>query len=186
MLQCNDREGSLPAQAVCGKEGEGGLSWRVAVLPYLGEAALYEQFWLDEPWDGPHNHALLGRMPAVHAPPARQGAKSSGLTFYQVFVGKETPFNGKVRAKIPSDFPDGTMNTILIAEAGEPVPWTKPQDLPYDRHKSVPKVGGLFSSHFNFVLADGTARSYPIPFPNELTVRALITPAGGEAGEGDW
>ena len=35
--------------------------------------------------------------------------------------------------KIPGDFPDGTSNTFLVVEAGEPVPWTKPEDLDQER-----------------------------------------------------
>ena len=46
------------------------LSWRVAILPDLGERELYEQFHLDEPWNSPHNLVLVGRMPKVYAHPA--------------------------------------------------------------------------------------------------------------------
>ena len=45
------------------------LSWRVLLLPYLGHNDLYRRFHLDEPWDGPHNKALLAEMPEVYAPP---------------------------------------------------------------------------------------------------------------------
>ena len=31
------------------------LSWRVSVLPFLEQQALYEKFRQDEPWDSPHN-----------------------------------------------------------------------------------------------------------------------------------
>src|SRR5438067_2250340 len=47
--------GGLPPAAVQSKDGRPLYSWRVLVLPYLEEQALYEQFDLDEPWDGPHN-----------------------------------------------------------------------------------------------------------------------------------
>lgn len=40
-----------------------GLSWRVAVLPQMGEQELYDEFHLDEPWDSPHNRTLIARMP---------------------------------------------------------------------------------------------------------------------------
>ena len=43
------------------------LSWRVFLLPYLGEEALYKQFRLNEPWDSPHNRTLVDKMPAVFA-----------------------------------------------------------------------------------------------------------------------
>ena len=41
------------------------LSWRVHILPYLGQNKLYEQFKLDEDWDSPHNAPLAENMPDV-------------------------------------------------------------------------------------------------------------------------
>lgn len=35
------------------------LSWRVHILPFLGRAALYDQFKKDEPWDSRHNNQLI-------------------------------------------------------------------------------------------------------------------------------
>src|SRR5947209_5856729 len=33
------------------KDGKALLSWRVVILPYIEQEALYKQFKLDEPWD---------------------------------------------------------------------------------------------------------------------------------------
>ena len=56
----------MPAQAISDKKiGKPLLSWRVAILPQLGEDALYKQIHLDEPWDSPHNRQFWGRMPAA-------------------------------------------------------------------------------------------------------------------------
>ena len=33
----------------------------------------------------------------------------------------------------PRDFVDGTQNTLGVVEAGSPVPWTKPADIPSTR-----------------------------------------------------
>ena len=35
------------------------LSWRVLILPYLDEQKLFDEFHLNEPWDSPHNRALI-------------------------------------------------------------------------------------------------------------------------------
>ena len=75
---------SFPAMATYGPDGLPTLSWRVALLPYLGEEALYRQFRQDEPWDSPHNKALAARMPAVFETPVsprprvRPGSEGSG------------------------------------------------------------------------------------------------------------
>ncbi len=57
------------------------------------------------------------------------------------------------------EFTDGTSYTLLIGETRRCVPWTKPEDLPFDM--SVP-LSGLGSYHlkngFNVLLADGQVR----------------------------
>src|SRR5262249_48305784 len=60
--------GPLPADVV-GKNGKVLLSWRVLILPYIEQEALYKKFKLDEPWDSKHNIKLLGDMPKVFASP---------------------------------------------------------------------------------------------------------------------
>ncbi|MEX0824545.1 MAG: DUF1559 domain-containing protein, partial [Pirellulaceae bacterium] len=52
-----------PADKFRDDDGKSQLSWRVHLLPFLGEAALFEQFRLDEPWDSPHNLQLAEKMP---------------------------------------------------------------------------------------------------------------------------
>lgn len=76
---------SYPAPYIKGE----GLSWRVHLLPYLGENELYQQFKLNEPWDSPHNKSLIAKMPDVFKTAT---ATSPGTTTMHVFVGPETPF----------------------------------------------------------------------------------------------
>jgi RNA polymerase sigma factor (sigma-70 family) len=64
-----DTFNQLPTMATYGPDGLPTLSWRVALLPYLGEDTLHRQFHQDEPWDSPHNKALAARMPAVFETP---------------------------------------------------------------------------------------------------------------------
>ena len=56
-------QGHLPAPALADRDGKPLLSWRVAILPQLGYPSLHARFHLDEPWDSPHNCALLREMP---------------------------------------------------------------------------------------------------------------------------
>jgi uncharacterized protein (TIGR03067 family) len=146
----------LPTAAIYGKDGKPLLSWRVTLLPYVEEGPLYNQFKLDEPWDSPHNKKLLEKMPKLYEP-VRGKTKEPYSTYYQVFTGPGTAFEGDKKIRF-ADIPDGSSNTILIVEAGEAVPWTKPQDLPYDPQKDLPKLGGLFADGFNVALCDGAVR----------------------------
>ena len=83
--------GFPPAYSV-DKNGKPLLSWRVAILPYLEEEDLHEQFHLDEPWDSEHNKKLIARMPAVFRCPDSQAAP--GKTTYLTVRGKDTIFPG--------------------------------------------------------------------------------------------
>ena len=113
------------------KDGKPLLSWRVAILPELGEADLYEQFKLDEPWDSKTNMAPIEKMPKVFAPTRVKAEK--GETFYRGFTGADTAFEAGKQLTFPASFTDGLSNTILVVEAGEPCIWMKPGDWPMPR-----------------------------------------------------
>jgi hypothetical protein len=158
MQTCYATEGSFPAPALYSKDGVPLLSWRVALLPYLGQSTLYNQFHLDEPWDSEHNRGLLEQIPGVYGTRVPCKDRTPGLTYYQVLVGKSAAFEHRKRMRI-EDFWDGVSNTLLIVEAAQPVPWTQPEDVPFDPDKPVPRLGGLFADHFHVALGDGTVRS---------------------------
>jgi hypothetical protein len=178
-----DANGHLPPPAVYDKKGKALLSWRVLILPSLGEDALYNEFKLDEAWDSPHNKKLLAKMPSVYAVPG-VGGPQKDRTYYQVFVGKGTMFEGQDGIRL-SDVPDGPERTIMIIEGGKSVPWTKPEDLPYDTKKPLPKLGGLFENGIGAAYADGSAHFIPRKMGDEKTMRALITRNGAETLDPD-
>jgi hypothetical protein len=183
MIHYSEAKKSL-SPAIYDPDGKPLLSWRVRILPYLEEDDLYNEFRLDEPWDSPHNLRLLPRMPTLYAFPQRNGKKTY-LTHYQVFVGGGAAFEETRGMRLPEDFKDGMNRTILIAEATEPVPWTKPQDLPYDPDLPLPKLGVLPGARVNVVLADASIRVLE-PEVSEETHRAAITRAGSDELGPDW
>jgi hypothetical protein len=189
----NDTYGYCPAAAAYRtKDGKPGLSWRVALLPFIEQDNLHKQFHFDEPWDSPHNRKLLSLMPKTYLMPGEK--QEAGLTHYQVFVGPGTPFAHEEHQainpgfgfipppdkgpRIPAHFVNGTSNTILIATARDPVPWTKPQDLPCDPNKPLPPLGGRFRGGFNVGFADGSTRWINTQTPCEAELRKAINPEG--------
>jgi hypothetical protein len=177
--------GSLPPHAVYGKDGRPLLSWRVLILPFVEGDDLYKKFRLDEPWDSPHNLALLPEMPMIYGRYDRGTTKEPHTTFYQVFVGPGAAFEGRKGMKLAEDFPDGNSETILMVEAGEAVPWSKPDDLPYAAGRPLPALGGLFNATIRAALADGSIHSFGRD-TSEGTIRAAITRNGGDALGPDW
>src|SRR6185436_18638182 len=78
--------GCFPPPAITDAQGKALLSWRVAILPYIEEDALYKQFRMNEAWDSPHNKKLLSKMPKIYASPTGKVAEPNA-TCYQIFTG---------------------------------------------------------------------------------------------------
>ena len=178
-------DGRLPAQAICDADGKPLLSWRVALLPYLEEGDLQEQFRLDEPWDSEHNLKLLERMPAVYADPSAPAEQAArGLTTIQVLTGKGTTFAAPDKAPTLAQISDGTSRTLAIVEAlpTNAVPWTKPDDIEFDPERPLTGVGNPRRAAGVFLggMMDGSVRMLTPELDPEV-FKALVTPNGGES-----
>ena len=171
-----------------------GLSWRVAILPYVEQNALFKEFKLDEPWDSDHNKKLIRKMPKVYA--INMTGVPAGYTFYRGFgkagaLGSIAPVlppgqPGQVaRASTLPGITDGTSNTLMVAEVAEPTIWTRPDDPEVDDKSPLPKMGGVFKDGFNGLMCDGSVRWFKTPLP-ETTLRHLIMRADGNVINIPW
>jgi Protein of unknown function (DUF1559) len=183
MHNYHDVNGKM-ATNVYDKNGKALLSWRVHMLPYIEENALYQQFKLDEPWDSEHNKKLIAKMPKVYVVPSAK-PQDAGMTFYQGFTcAKGTSprsfFIDDPKARTSfNNITDGTSNSLMIVEAAEAVEWTKPVDLVYDPKKDLPKLGGHSNGGFNALLGDGSVRFIRDTI-DMMTLKAIVTIDGGE------
>lgn len=173
----------FPARAICDKEtGKPLLSWRVAILPFVEEAALYNEFHLDEPWDSDHNIKLLEKMPAIYAHPSMP--LPPGMTAYQTYDDVDEAGIGlptEDGLKFPS-VTDGTSNTVLLVEssAAKAVPWTAPIDL--TATEEAPLEGTRLDDGvpaLNVGFMDGSVRTIS-PLIDPETFWFLLTRSGGE------
>ena len=209
-----------------GKSGKVPYSWRVAILPYIDQQALYNAYHFDEPWDGPNNRKLIDKMPVIYQYPGAEGTPAkSGSTSYFVFSGPSTvlsvgtpqggaagnPGSRSTNAQVPRSNPgapggsgglinttplplqnepvprepsipqitDGASNTIMAVEARRDIPWTKPEDIPFDPKGSLPELGGYWENGFNALFADGSVRALKSSIQPRI-LKALITRDGGE------
>jgi hypothetical protein len=167
----------FPDAAIRDAAGKPLLSWRVHILPFLNEDALYKEFHLNEPWDSEHNKKLIERMPEVY----RLSDKlPPGKTNIVLPVGAATAWP-EGRGLAVRDFIDGTSMTMLVVEADDAhaVTWTEPADFPYDSAHPAAGLGGHFGPGFVSGSADAAAHYLPLD-TNPDTLRMLFTPAGKE------
>jgi len=172
---------SFPPAASRDKAGRPLLSWRVQLLPFLDQEALFKEFHLDEAWDSPHNKPLIARMPQVFAcPNESRTLRKSGKTTYLTPRGKATIFTGGDGIKI-NEITDGTSNTILVVDASDElaVIWTKPDDWDVDPELKKDSLFGHHAGGVRTLFADGSARRLKSSI-TVATLRALLTRNGGE------
>jgi hypothetical protein len=173
------KHGHLPPAAVRSGDGKPLLSWRVLILPYIEQQELYDQFKLDEPWDSEHNIKLLEKMPSTYAQPRRKaGSVPPYHTICHVFVGEGTLFERREGQPL-TDITASPSMVFLVVEAGEPVPWTKPDDLVYDPNGPLPNLWSPFKGGFRACMADASRRFIENGTP-EATIRGAILRSGGK------
>ena len=193
--------------AIVDADGRPLLSWRVALLPFIGQEQLHREFHLDEPWDSPHNILLLPRMPEIYACPSSPIPPSEGITLYVaaagpgMFFDAPEPIPGTAMIGVPlSAIHDGTSNTILVLESGRNngVPWTSPQEMTVDIDeaidvlreamtvdidKAIDALREAKTNHFfvvrTILFGDGSVREISQQI-DATTLRALFTRDAGD------
>jgi hypothetical protein len=170
--------GCYPPAYVADANGRPMHSWRILLLPYLGQEDLFHDYNFSEPWDGPNNSKLAGRMPKIYAFPGEHGP----TTNYLAVVGPGTAWPGPstVTEKVVKD---GMSNTILIMEnQGAGIHWMAPRDLSFaDMDFTINSPRGLSSKYVEPAVAmmDGGIRRFEKDLAPDV-FRAMLTISGGE------
>jgi len=167
----------FPATVVS-KEGHP-VSWRVQLLPYLGEDKLFKQYNQSEPWDSEANQKVLAQMPAVYRAPGAD--PKSTMTSYSLPItkGGMHPEAVMKRGVSEQNFNDGTLYTIAIIETETQIPWTKPDDLVIDKTAPLPALGFKDQPTLRVIMASGDIRIIRKNVNSEQ-LYPWLTPRGGE------
>ena len=145
------------------------LSWRAALVPYMGLPAPGP---IPDPageWDSVKNKPFSDTPVMPFSDPAGGTPAASTQTRYRVFTGNGALFDldqTKKPVKL-MDILDGTSNTILSVQAGTTVPWAQCNELPFAPGGPVPPLGMPNGPVFLVGFADGSVR----------TVRKTVAPA---------
>jgi hypothetical protein len=171
----HDMHGSLPPAVVKDKDGKPLYSGRVLLLPFLEQAALYEQFDKNKAWDSPENAALTQMAIPVFRDPANPSTDQDRSDY--VFVsGPGTLFDGEKGVKFAA-VTDGLSNTIMVISTSAGADnWAAPTEWSIDTGAPPP------SNHSGKVLVmygDGSVRLLNPPYFQQ-NMRALGSRSGGE------
>lgn len=174
----------FPPAYLAGENGRPTHSWRVLILPHLGEQTLYERYRFDEPWNSPDNLAVAKEMPSVFRCPDDWQAGPSD-TSYAMLVGPGAFSEGATPTTI-EDITDGVDNTIAVVEtSGFGIRWTQPRDLDVEEMSYTVNDAtdlGPTSNHegcAEHLFAGGTHLAISDQI-NPESLHAAITRAGGE------
>lgn len=169
-------KGRLPGPS----DAAGGLSWRVELLPYLGEQELYEAFRRDEPWNSEHNLSLAGRIPEVF-----RESDDSDQTAFLGLVGSGMALGGRDMAAAETPVTDdGLETTLAVIDTGgsRVVTWTSSSDLDGLSPADLTGWGDSEDATIAVITADGEVRSLPKTIDPD-TLKSSLTARGGESLE---
>lgn len=126
-----DHAGHFPPACSRNPEGKPLHSWRVLLLPYLGEDALFAKIRLDEPWDSPWNARFHAQIPGIFVCPEKRKAElldqtfRPGDTIYSVLIGEQA-----------------CADPILVTERPKPDCWMKPDsEWSLEAFEAAPHLG---------------------------------------------
>ncbi|TWU26410.1 hypothetical protein Pla52o_02630 [Novipirellula galeiformis] len=161
-------------------------SWRVLILPYLGEDELYESIDRSAAWDAANNLPLAySKMPGVYRHPDNPSSAGTSESAYYIITGDQTlfPSSGPLG---PNDVVDDPLKTILVVEANPSMisgVWTEPVDLNLATIQGIgglqTNIGGRLDGGSAIVTIDERGHFLDENTPAS-TLRALVTPRGGE------
>ena len=160
-----------------GKNGQP-YSWRVALLPYLDQQDLYDQYKFDEPWDSDANKKVLNQMPDVFRHPSI--VKDSTATNYVGITGHGCALgNNMNKGHSISDVTDGLAFTVFMIESKANIPWTKPEDFPIETIYKDRKTNRKAVSQFEFLDEAGLGAGFGDGAPRFLDRKKLTSPDYG-------
>ncbi|MDR0392525.1 MAG: DUF1559 domain-containing protein [Planctomycetaceae bacterium] len=119
-------------QAICDADNKPLLSWRVNILPLIGQQELYDSFNRKESWDSPTNLPLVEKIPQIFVPIDENVAK--GKTQVQRFTSTGTPLSDTNLTISQVKQPQTTL-LLVQTSANNAIEWTKPDELNFEEDK---------------------------------------------------
>ncbi len=155
------------------------FSWRVALLPLLGEQELYEKFDFSQPWDSPANLSAAENIPAVFRDIVTEKDNPNVRTRIHIAAGPDGVYRDDRPIPKLEEISDKRIWTAIVIEGGDESReiWTKPAALPISSLSSK-KVGRRPENGFLMINAAFKTR---ILKKNNENLAAVLSSSGGES-----
>lgn len=190
MHNFHSAQNSLPPLYTVDADGKPLHSWRVLLLPYMEQQALYDMIRLDEPWDSEHNSQFHELVIQIYRCPSNPNVKPGADCCYSVIAGEGLVPNKKPGLRNGEHsfarITDGTSNTVFLVEVREPFCWMDPkadmtlEDLEHGINTPDGQAGSYHQGGMNVGMFDGSVR-YISDTIDKQVLRAIGTCAGGES-----
>jgi hypothetical protein len=183
----HDANDAFPPLYTVDENGKPLHSWRVLILPFIEQNALYQKIRLDEPWDSEYNKQFHNVVVPLYACPANktEGTKNCHYSVIAGGVFTRAKKAGDVTGSNMGGISDGISNTLAVVEVKEAFCWMNPlADVTLEEFvKGINVeggwVGGKHSGGINVALFVGSTHFLPNNTPKG-TLHGLATPNGDE------
>jgi len=191
----HDHYGQFPPPYIADAAGRPMHSWRVLILPFMDNQALYTAYDLSKPWDHPKNRLLAANAPFLLACPSAEPTLPGATHYFYVVGDRRNNGQGLQMNEILDDH----NGTILVVESDTlSANWMEPRDLTLEEALTgvnAPTGVSMSSQHHhegrpgrrigsaNVLMVDNSIRYIPENL-NQKQLEALLTIDGGERV--DW
>ncbi|MEW4489853.1 DUF1559 domain-containing protein [Thalassoglobus sp. JC818] len=181
------------------QSGSPSHSWRVDLLPYLDEGALYATYDFGEEWNEGSNKLVAETdllFYQCYSIPRNYQEITYPPTDYFAITGEETAWPDSEASRL-SDFSDGSSNTLQVVEAcrKKEIPWCEPRDLELtdetlginlpgpESHSSPGIISSYHGEGANVLFADGAVRSLSERTEPAILEAMLTRSSNDDSGE---
>lgn len=170
--------GTFPPAYTTDGNGQPLHSWRTLILPFMEHQVTYEKIDLSKPWDDPANQLAASEIIDAYQCPSN--GPSSTDTTYVAVVDPSGIFIGPTGTSF-SDIPDGTSNTLMVAEVAPElaVHWMSPEDVDLATFATMSNLTFPHAGLSHVAMADGAVQNISISTSSEQ-LEAMVTKDGGE------
>ena len=158
------------------------LSWRMEVLPYIEQGALYNQFNLSKAWDDPANRPFADTVVKTYGDQLDPLDPLDPLTRVRCFYDNGAVFNSDFTRKSSlAAVKDSSSSTILFVESADRVPWAQCNEFRFDPAGPLPPLGHPQRDVILVCMADGSVRAVKKSISPEV-FKAAVHASDGPPG----